>query len=163
MHFVDHDEAQVAEQPGNIGVAVQQQRFEGFRRDLENAGGVAEQSVLMGLRDIAVPVPDRNFRLPAEVVEPLELVVDERFQWTDVEGADRTGRILEEEGQNREEGRFRLAGGGGGGEQEVGVGVKDRVTCGDLDCAQRLPAVAVDELPDERGVALKDLHSIFSG
>ena len=69
VNLVDDDEPQVAEQPGDIGVFVKQQRLERFRRDLKNAGGVLQKPLFAGLRDVAMPVPHRDIRLPAEVVE----------------------------------------------------------------------------------------------
>ena len=106
---------------------VHQQRLQRFRRDLQNAGGVLEQLVLMGLGHVAVPVPHGDLRLRAQVVEAAELVVDERLQRADIDRAHGGGRVLIELGQNREEGGLRFAGGGGGAQQQVVVGVEDHV------------------------------------
>ena len=84
VNLGDDDESQVAEQPGDIGVFVKQQRLERFGRDLKNAGGILQKPLFAGLRDVAMPVPHRDIRLPAEVVEPLELIVDQRLQGADI-------------------------------------------------------------------------------
>ena len=79
MHLVNDHKAQVAEQLCNGRVLVQKQRFQRFRRDLENAGGVTHELRLMALGNVPVPVPHRDIRLGAQVVQPGKLVVDQRF------------------------------------------------------------------------------------
>lgn len=158
VNLVDDDEPQVAEQPGDIGVFVKQQRLERFGRDLKNAGGILQKPLFAGLRDVAMPVPHRDIRLPAEVVEPLELIVDQRLQGADINRADGFRHIFGEQRQDGKEGGLGLPRRGGSGEQQVVVGVEHGVARGNLNGPQRLPVVLVDEIPDERRIAVEDIH-----
>ena len=162
VHLVDDDEAQVAEQAHEVHMLVQQQRLERLGRDLQDAGGVFEQLGLVRLRHVAVPVPDGDVRLGAEVVQPCKLVVDERLQRADVDGAHRARRVLRKQGEDGEEGRLRLARRGRGGEQHVLVGVEDGVARRDLNGPQRFPAAAVNEILYKGRVALENAHRLSS-
>lgn len=51
-----------------------------------------------------MPVPDRDIGLFAEVVETDELIIDERLEGADVEGAHACGRVLPKLGQDGKEG-----------------------------------------------------------
>ena len=51
-----------------------------------------------------MPVPHRDIRLPAEVVEPLELIVDQRLQGADINRADGFRHIFGEQRQDGKEG-----------------------------------------------------------
>ena len=70
MDLVNDDKTQIAEKPHNLAVAPQHQRLEGLGRDLKDAGGAFQQLALLRLRHIAVPVPHRDLRLSAEVIQP---------------------------------------------------------------------------------------------
>ena len=54
----------------------------------------------MRLRDIAVPVPDGDIGLFAQIVEANELVVDECLEGANIEGANACGRVLPKLGQD---------------------------------------------------------------
>ena len=158
MHLVDDHKAQVAEQFGNGRVLVQKQRFQGFRRDLKNAGGVTHELRLMALGNVPVPVPHRDIRLGAQVVQPGKLVVDQRLQGADVNAAHAGGHILGKQGDDGEERRLRLAGGRGGGEQHVFVRVENGVRRRDLNGAQILPVVLINIFLHEGRVSVKCTH-----
>ena len=64
----------------------------------------------MRLRDVAVPVPDGDIGFFAQVVEAYKLIVDERFEGTNVEGAHARGRVFPKLGQDGKEGRLGFAG-----------------------------------------------------
>ena len=158
VHLVDDHEAQVAEETRDRHVLVEQQRLERLGRDLEDARGLLEQLRLVRLRDVAVPMPDGDIGLGAQIVQADELVVDEGLQGTDIDGPDTCGRILVEQCQDGEERRLGLARGGRCREQHVVVGVEDSVRRGDLDGTQAFPIMRVDEVLDERGVAIESVH-----
>ena len=158
VHLVDHDKAQIVKQPWDRRVLVQQQRLERLGRDLQDAARALHEPVLVALRHIAVPVPDGDLRLLAQLRQPLELVVDKRLEGTYVDTAHRRGRVLGEEREDREEGGLGLAGGGGGGEQDVVVGAEDGLSGSVLHTPEGLPAGAVDEILDEGGIAGEDVH-----
>ena len=158
VDLVDNDVAQVVEQAGHEGVLVQQERLERFRRYLEDAARMLQHLRLMRSGNVPVPVPHRDTGFLAEVVQAHELVVDERFERSDVDRPDACGRVLPEFREDGEEGGFGLSRGGAGGEQHVLVRVEDRFGRGDLDRPQALPAAAVDEILDERRIAVERCH-----
>ena len=134
---------------------MQQEGLERFGGDLQDARGLLQQAVLMGGRHVPVPVPDGNARLVAQVVQAVELVVDEGLERADVECADAGRGILPELREDGEEGRLGLARGRLCGQKDVLIRIEDGVRRGYLDGAQALPIMAVDEVLDERGVAVE--------
>ena len=162
VDLVDHDEAQVAEERRDFHVLVDQQCLQGFRRDLEDAGGMLQQLLLFGGRRVPVPAGDGNARLLAQLVQPAELVVDQRFQRGDVQHPHRAGRVLLQQRQDGKEGRFRLAGGSGGRQQHVVLRAEDSLARGVLHSPQALPARAVDIILNKRRIAFKHIHSVNS-
>ena len=112
----------------------------------------------MRLRDIAVPVPDGDIGLFAQIVEANELVVDERFEGANVEGTHARGRVLPKLGQDGKEGRLGFARCRGCRQEHIVLRVEDGVRRCNLDGAQTLPIVGVDEVLDKRGVAVKGVH-----
>ena len=158
MHLVNDYVPQVVKQLGECGVFVEQHRLQRLRRDLQNARGMFQHLCLVGLGNVAVPVPDRDASLGAEVVQPEKLVVDKRFQRSDVDSAHRGGRVfvkLSEDGKKR---RLGLTGGGGGGEQDVFIRVENGIACCDLDGTQGFPVVLVDKVLDKWGIAFENGH-----
>ena len=79
MDLIDDDKAQIAEQGRDFHMLVDHQRFQGFRRDLKDAGGLPDQFSLLRLRRVPVPAGHGNPGLLAQLVQPPELVVDERL------------------------------------------------------------------------------------
>ena len=158
MDLVNDHEPQVPEEGGDGPVLVEQHGLQGLGGDLEDAGGALHEPGLVALGHVAVPVPDGDVRLLAQVVEPGELVVDEGLQRTDVDAAHGGGRVLVEECDDGEERRLGLAGGGGGGEEQIVVRAEDGLRRGHLNGPEALPAVAVDVLLDEGGVVVEDVH-----
>ena len=79
MDLVNHHEAQIPKELGDGGVLVQQHGFQRLRGDLQNAGGMLHEPGLVALGHIPVPVPHRDIRLGAELIQPEELVVDQRL------------------------------------------------------------------------------------
>ena len=112
----------------------------------------------MALGHVAVPVPDGDVRLLAQVVEPGELVVDEGLQGADINTAHRGRRVFGKEGDDGEKRRLRLAGGGGCGEEQVAIRAENGVGGGHLDSPEALPAAAIDVVLYEGGVTVEDVH-----
>ena len=79
MDLIDDDKAQIAEQGRDFHMLVDHQRFQGLRRDLQDAGGLSDQLPLLRLRRVPVPAGYGNPGFLTQLVEPSELVVDERF------------------------------------------------------------------------------------
>ena len=158
VNLVDDDEAQVAEQGGDLHVLVDEQRFQRLGGDLEDARRFPQQLPFPGLRCVAVPPRDADAGLLAQLVQPSELVVDEGLQRRDVKHPDGPRRFLVEQRQDGEEGGLGLAGGGGGGDQDVVVGAEDGLSGGVLHAPQRLPSGTVDVVLDEGGVSGEDVH-----
>ena len=158
MHLVNDHKPQVAEQLCNGRVLVQKQRFQRFRRDLENAGGVAHELRLMALGNVPVPVPHRDIRFGAQVVQPGKLVVDQRFQRANIDAAHAGGHILGKQGDDGEERRFRLSGSGGGGKQHIFIRVENGVRRRDLNGAQIFPVILIDIFLHKGRVSVKCTH-----
>ncbi len=155
MHLIDDHVAKVSKKPPNRRVLVEQEGLERLGRDLQDAARVLEQLRLVRSGNIAMPVPDGDIGLFAEVVQAVELVVDKSFERADVERPDRCGRVLPKLGEYGEEGGFGLARGGRGGEQHVLICVEDGICCGDLDRPEVLPAMRVDEVLYKRRVSIE--------
>ena len=162
VHLVDDHKTQISEKAGDGGVLVQQHGLQGFRGDLQNAGGMLHHPGLVALSHISVPVPHRNVRLGAQVIQPEELVVDQRFQRADVDGAHGGGGVFGKQGDDGEEGRLGFTGGGGGSEQQIFVGIEDCIRRCHLDGPEVRPVVAVDIILDKGGVTVKCTHSLAS-
>ena len=109
-----------------------------------------------------MPVPDRDISLFAEVVEADELIVDECFEGANVEGAHARGRVLPKLGQDGKEGRLSFARCRGCRQEHIVLRVEDGICRRNLDGAQTLPIVGVDEVLDKRGVAVKGVHGASS-
>ena len=105
-----------------------------------------------------MPVPDGEVGFFAQVIETDELIIDERFEGANVEGAHARGRVLPKLGQDGKEGCLGFAGSRGCRQEHIILRVKDGISCRNLDRAQALPIVGVDEVLDKRGVAVKGVH-----
>ena len=79
MNLIDDDKAQIAEQGRDFHMLVDHQRFQGLRRDLQNAGGFPDQLPLLRLRRVPVPAGHGNPGFLTQLVKPSELVIDERL------------------------------------------------------------------------------------
>ena len=105
-----------------------------------------------------MPVPDGDIGFFAQVVEADELVVDERLEGTNVEGAHACGWVLPKLGQDGKEGRLSFARCRGCRQEHIVLRVEDGICRRNLDRAQTLPIVGVNEILDKRGVAVKGVH-----
>ena len=105
-----------------------------------------------------MPVPDRYVSLFAQVIETDELVIDQSLQGSNIQAAYGSGRVLGKLRKDREEGSFRLAGSRGCAQKDILVAVEDRISRGDLDRTQILPAAAVDKVLYKVRITGKDIH-----
>ena len=110
MDLVDDDVAQIAEHARNRHVLMDQERLERLGRNLQDTARLFDELCLVRLRDIAMPVPHGYVALGAKVLEAQELVVYQRLEGANVEGAHACGRVLPKLGQDGKEGRFGFAG-----------------------------------------------------
>ena len=159
MDLVDDDEAKVAEEVGNLCMAMEEHGLKALGRDLQDAAGMLQEFLLPRLRHVAMPVPHRDTTLLADVVEPHELVVDECLEGGDIQTAHRRGRILLHQRDDGKEGCLRLARNRRRREQEVGVGIEQRVSRRGLYASQRCPSILIDILLDERRISGEYVHS----
>ncbi len=118
------------------------------------------QLVLVGLRDVAMPVKDRNAFLLAQLAQTRELVIDECLQGCDVEHADGSRWIFRKKREDREKGGFRLARGSRGAQQHIFLCLKDSFPCRNLDSAQALPVASVNIFLNKRRVTVVNFHVI---
>ena len=84
MDLVDDDEAQIAKQRRDLHMLVDHQRLQRLRRDLQDAGRLAQQPALLGVRHIPMPARHLDPGFLAQLAQPSELIVDERLQGSDV-------------------------------------------------------------------------------
>ena len=105
-----------------------------------------------------MPVPDGDIGLFAQIVEANELVIDECFEGANVEGTNACGRVLPKLGQDGKEGRLSFARCRGCRQEHIVLRVEDGICRRNLDGAQTLPIVGVNEVLDKRGVAVKGVH-----
>ena len=158
VYLVYDDESQVTEKLGYKSVLAEEHSLKGFGSYLENTRRFFQHPALVGLCNVAVPVPDRDMRLLAKLVETHELVVYKSFQRTDINSSDRTRHILTEKCQDREEGSLSLSRGSRSSKQDVLVGIENSITCRSLNCAERLPVITVNEVLYKRSVSFKNTH-----
>ena len=109
-----------------------------------------------------MPVPDRDIGLFAQIVEAYKLIVDERFERANVEGAHTRGRVLPKLGQDGKEGRLGFAGRRGCCQEHIVLRVEDGICRRNLDRAQAFPIVGVDEVLDKRSISVKSVHGASS-
>ena len=76
VYLIDDHKAQIPKEGGDFHALVDEQGFQGLRRNLQNAPGLAQQAALLGLGHVPVPAGDGNAGLLAQLREPAELVVD---------------------------------------------------------------------------------------
>ena len=105
-----------------------------------------------------MPAGDRDPLFFTQFVQSAELVVDQRLQRRDVQHADTGGRVLVQQRQNGEKGRFRLARGGGGRQEHILLSPENGLSGCILHPPQCLPAGAIDIVLDKRGVSAVYVH-----
>ena len=132
--------------------------LEGFRRDLQNPARVLHEPVLLGRRDVSVPMRDGDTGLVAKLGDASELVVDEGFERRDIDDPDGLRHIVVELRKNGEKRRLGLAGSGLGRQEEIILRVKENIGGGDLDLAEMVPAAGIDKLPHKRAVFVENGH-----
>ena len=110
MNLVDDDVAQVAKHARDRHVLMDQERLERLGRNLQDTARFFDELSFVRLRDVAMPVPDGDVGLFAQVIETDELIIDECLEGADVEGVNARGRVLPKLGQDGKEGRFGFAG-----------------------------------------------------
>jgi hypothetical protein len=110
VQLVDHDIAQCAEQGRNLRAPQDEQRLERLRRDEQDARRFAQYLGLLVARHVAVPAVDGDIDRTGQRGQPIELIVDQRLEWAQVEDLDagRGCRVTGQPGQHREEGGFGL-------------------------------------------------------
>ena len=109
-----------------------------------------------------MPVPDGDIGLFAQIVEANELVVDECLEGANIEGANACGRVLPKLGQDGKEGRLSFARCRGCRQEHIVLRVEDGICRRNLDGAQTLPIVGVNEILDKRGISVKSVHGTSS-
>ena len=88
MQLVDDDERERRKDFGKTMRVIHEERLDRLGCDQEHARGVLEQAALGRCGDVAVPFVDGDLRLAAELFQTRELVVDQRLERADVDGAD---------------------------------------------------------------------------
>ena len=146
------------EQSGDFALLGDHQRFKGFRGDLQNPRRFTEQLPFLALRRITMPSRYGDSRFLAKLVQPPELIIDERLERSDVQHSHRSSRLFIQETQDWKKRRFGFAGGGGCRQQHIVIGIEKSITRRILHRAKRLPAGAVNIILYKRGVLSKNVH-----
>ena len=110
MKLVDHHKAQVGKQDRGLFRMIRQKRFQGFRRDLDDAFRAGQRRGPGRTGRFSVPGADGDVAVLQQQVQPLELVIDQGPQRADIKDGDRSGRIFAKQCQHRKKGSFRFAG-----------------------------------------------------
>ena len=150
MQFVDDHAVGRREETRRLEAAPREDRFQGFRRDEQDAPRIAGRPRLQAARHVPVPAMHGNLERLAQALEPPELIVDESLQRADVEQLEAApaAGTLREAGQQRHKGRFGLAGGRRRRDDHVGVAAQEKRDRLFLDIPEFVPAAAPDPFLD---------------
>ena len=140
---------------------VHEKRLDRLGRDQQHARGLFEHAALWRCRDVPVPLVDGDLRLLAELLQPRELVVDQRLERPDVNRSDTRGRFFEHTGQDGQEGRFGFPGRRPGRDDQVTRAVKDFMDGVHLYLAELRPAHPVERLLQRRVQTIEGRRSGF--
>ena len=115
MDFIDHDEAQIPEQARQVMMTPDEHGFHRFGRDLQDALRFRQEALFFRGIDIAMPALHRDFGLCQEIAESRKLIVEQRFERTDVDRPDGGRGVVLQFGQDRQKRGFGLATGSAAG------------------------------------------------
>ena len=139
---------------------MQKQGLQRFRSDLQNSGGMLHQLRFMALCHIPMPMPDRDVRFCAQIVQPKKLVVDEGLQRPYINAPHRGGRIFRKQCDDGEEGCLGFSGGSGSGKQQVFVRVENGIRCRHLNRPKIVPVIPVYKVLNKGGIPFKHTHRL---
>ena len=102
-----------------------------------------------------MPFANRQIRFRQQVIQPLELIVDQRLQRADIQNPYRACGMLIQLCEHRQKGRLRFAGSRARGEQKVFLRIKNGVAGGHLDLPQLRPIARIDVILNIRRQPVK--------
>src|ERR1700738_2167066 len=100
---------------------------------------------------------------PAQRVEAPELVVDERFEWADVEDLEAGSAAAGYSRDKGKERRFGLAAGGRGSNDHIGLALEHHRNSRLRDVPQLIPALLPDPTPDGIAKEIEDRPPTIRG
>ena len=109
VYLVDHEEAQIPEQLGDRDARRHEHDLERLGRGHEQLTGLSREGLLLGLSGIAVPHEAMHTDHFGVFAETDLLIVEQRFDGCDVNGADAPRRVDEHRSQDGEHRRLGLA------------------------------------------------------
>ncbi|MNJ42711.1 hypothetical protein D3C77_376860 [compost metagenome] len=150
MEFVDDDGVQRSQQPARICRTAKKECLDRFRRDHHHATGGLQHPSLRALRRVAVPTDQVHSEPLAQKVQASMLIVDQGLERRDIKNGDARLLTVGRLGEQRQEGRLRLAGGGRRRDHDVPVVSEDFLNSLILDRPQFAPAFVADPAADFR-------------
>ena len=148
VQFVDHHASDAGEETRDLAPASHEHRFERLRRDQEHAPGIADRTGLGGSGHVTVPLVNWDLECLAKLVQPPELVVDQRLERTDVDELETraAGIASHDPREQRHERRLGLARRGRSGDHEIPVALQQQRDRALLNVAKLGPAALPDPL-----------------
>ena len=140
---------------------IHEKRLDRLGRDQQHARRLFEQATFRGRRDVSVPLVDGDLRLLAQLLQPRELVVDQRLERPDVDGSDPRGRFVEHAGKDGQKGRLGLPRRRPGRDDQVPRAVEDLMDRVHLDLAELRPAHPVERFLQRRVQTIERLGRGF--
>jgi hypothetical protein len=84
MQLINHDVLDVGHHPRDGWPPIHKEGFQGFRGDQQHPIGTLQELLLLAVGDITMPASNRDLQRVTELVEPSPLIIDQRFERTDV-------------------------------------------------------------------------------
>ena len=150
MHLVDNNKPKIAEKLQTGAAFTDQQGFQRLRRNLQNSLRMLQKAVFVRSGRIPVPFANGQSGLLQQIFQSFELIVDQCLQRTDIQNADRSGRLPVQLRQNGQKSGLCFSRGGSRGKQQIVVAVKDNAAGGNLDVAQLRPSAGINIILDIR-------------
>src|SRR5699024_4025232 len=102
-----------------------------------------------------MPGPHGNLTIIKQLIQPLKLIVNQRFEWADIHYPNGSRWIFLQYGQNREKCSFRLARSSSGGNDNMLVGVHNGIASFYLYFPQVRPSFPVYVFLNKGSIPLK--------
>ena len=162
MQLVDDDVVEVAEQHGDLVAVPDEERLDRLGGRYADPRRVLQEEPFAAVGDVAVAKVDGEIRPAAHAEQAGVLVVEQglgRGKGQDLDA--RSGaRVLEQVGQDRQDGCLALAARGGGRDEDVTVGADEDRDGPGLGVMQALPAGVVHP---SLQVRMEQAEGVFTG
>ena len=121
MNFVDHDKLEVPKDPIEPLCSIQEQGLDRLRCNQQNTSRTIHESFLAAAINVTMPTMDLNLRVLTQGFQPSELIVDKRFQRSDVDSLYRSFAMRENMRKDRQKCCFGFPRSGSRGNDDVRI------------------------------------------